>query len=59
MKEGFGKEFPFLSLEDREKIENKYHKKNEPFNPFNRMDYHGKRDDLIKKGYQPCGTCKP
>ena len=41
MKEGFGKEFPFLSLEDREKIENKYHKKGEPFNSFNRMDYHG------------------
>lgn len=25
----------------------------------NRMEYHGKRDDLIAKGYQPCGTCKP
>ena len=28
-------------LSDRETIENKYHKKNEEYNSFNRMNYHG------------------
>ena len=25
----------------------------------NRQTYHGTRDSLIKKGYQPCGSCNP
>ena len=25
----------------------------------NRSDYKGSRDDLIKQGYAPCGSCKP
>ncbi len=25
----------------------------------NRLDYHGTREELIKQGYIPCGTCKP
>ena len=25
----------------------------------NRQDYHGSRDDLIARGYKPCGNCKP
>ena len=25
----------------------------------NRETYHGTRDDLIEKGYSPCGNCKP
>lgn len=25
----------------------------------NRMEFHGKREELIKKGYQPCGICEP
>lgn len=33
--------FPYLSPEDREHIENKYHKVNEPFDPKSRMAYHG------------------
>ena len=28
-------------------------------NPENREDYEGSRADLIKAGYEPCGTCKP
>ena len=28
-------------------------------NPENREDYEGNRADLIKAGYDPCGTCKP
>ncbi len=27
--------------------------------PENRMDYHGTREELINKRYQPCGVCKP
>lgn len=44
--------------DDREFIENKYHKTNEPFNPYQRMAYHGYdydkntglEDDEIKSG---------
>ncbi len=25
----------------------------------NRQDYHGTRDDLIARGYEPCGACRP
>ncbi len=25
----------------------------------NRLDFHGKRDELITQGYDPCGSCKP
>lgn len=25
----------------------------------NRQDYHGTRDDLIARGYEPCGRCNP
>lgn len=25
----------------------------------NRQDYHGSRDDLIARGYKPCGSCNP
>ena len=28
-------------------------------NPENRGDFHGTRDDLMKKGYEPCGRCHP
>ncbi len=28
-------------------------------NPENRSDYEGSRADLLKLGYDPCGTCKP
>ena len=28
-------------------------------NPENREDYEGSRADLVKAGYEPCGTCKP
>ena len=43
---------------DRENIENKYHKTNEPFNAFDRMHHHGYDydpttgldDEEIKKG---------
>lgn len=36
----------FLHLsEDREWIENKYHKQNEPFDPYQRMAYHGQEFD--------------
>lgn len=27
--------------------------------PSNRENYDGNREDLIKKGYEPCGQCKP
>ena len=30
-----------INKTDREFIENKYHRKDEPFNPLNRMAYHG------------------
>ena len=25
----------------------------------NRQDYHGTRDDLLARGYEPCGSCRP
>ena len=28
-------------------------------NPENRANYEGSRADLVKAGYDPCGTCKP
>ncbi len=45
---------------DRKKIENKYHKTDEPFDPYNRMAYHGyafdeatgKSDDEIRAGLE-------
>lgn len=27
--------------------------------PENREDYHGTRENVITKGYDPCGRCKP
>ncbi|MBQ5398684.1 MAG: DNA/RNA non-specific endonuclease [Ruminococcus sp.] len=31
----------------------------EKIDPYNKKKYYGKRKDLIKAGYEPCGMCKP
>lgn len=31
----------------------------ETMSPKNRQDYYGEREELIRQGYKPCGTCNP
>ncbi len=41
----------------------KFHKKDcssvRDMKPQNKKEYHGTKEDLIKQGYEPCGSCKP
>ena len=44
----------YVCDEDRNYIENKYHKTSEPFDPFKRMQYHGYEYDE-NTGLDDCG----